>query len=106
MTFDLSQIIRSQTELQILGIYGSAFWFFETVKQLQDAQLHLPVVFTLEINFDQDIYKISLFPAFYSIDRHPTIHQVLAKFFNKDQSYYMFVTFIMFVTLTFFPSHC
>ena len=33
---------------------------------------------------------IGIFPAFYSIDRHPTIHQFLAEYFDKDQSYYIF----------------
>ena len=32
--------------------------------------------------------RVGIFPAFYSIDRHPTIHQVLANSFNKDQSSY------------------
>ena len=71
--------------MQILVIYGSAFRFLETLKGLWNAQSHLPVVVTLESSDG-----IGIFPAFYSIDRHPTIHQVLAEYFDKDQSYYIF----------------
>ena len=31
---------------------------------------------------------ITIYPAFYSIDRHPTIHQVLAEYFDEDQGFY------------------
>ena len=76
----------------MLGIYrGSAFMILETLEGLRNAQLHLPVVVTLQNSSYSDIDMISIFPAFYSIDRHPTIHQVLAEYFDnlKDQSYYI-----------------
>ena len=75
------------TELQILGIYeyyDDDVGFLETLKRLQIAQLHLPVVVTLEYNGYAGFHGIGIFPAFYSIDRHPTIHQVLDTSFDKD----------------------
>ena len=92
-TLDLSQIINSQTELQILGIYeyyDNEVRFLETLKWLRNAQLHLPVVVTLELNYYREFYKNSIFPAFFSVDRHPTIHRLLAETFDKDQSSYLF----------------
>ena len=90
---DLSRIITSQTDLQILGIYGiyDKAKFLGTLKRLWNAQIHLPVVITLESSFYSDSSKISIFPAFYSIDRHPAIHQVLAKSFDNDSSSYALV---------------
>jgi hypothetical protein len=83
---DLSQIVKSQTELQILGIYN---WYRDsdraeseglgTFKQLQSAQLHLPVI----VAFGRDSYWLNVFPAFYSIDRCPSIYQALAESFDK-----------------------
>ena len=89
---DLSRIIRSQTELQILGIYeydDSEVGFLGTLKRLQNAQLHLPVVVTLKCGYYEYFQGITIFPAFYSIKRLPTIYQVLAESFNKNQSYYV-----------------
>ena len=91
-SLDLFQIIRSQTELQILGIYeyyDNEVGFLKTLKRLQNAQLHLPVIVTLESessNFGSYFFidRISIFPSFYSVDRHPTIHQVLAESFNEN----------------------
>jgi hypothetical protein len=77
--------------LQILGIYeyyDEEVGFLGTLKRLQNFQLHLPVVVTLECDFYDVFDKISIFPAFYSIDRYPTIYQVLAESFDKDQSSY------------------
>ena len=76
--------------MQILGIYGiyDKVKFLRTLKRLQNSQLHLPVVVTLENSFYSDFAKISIFPAFYSIDRHPAIHQVLAKSFDIDPGSY------------------
>ena len=80
--------------MQILGIYeyhGNEVEFLETVRRLHVTQLHLPVVITFErdcfadSDFDD---RISIFPAFYTIDRQPTIHQVLAETFDKSQSSY------------------
>ena len=87
--FGLSRIITSQTELQKLGIclcgFGYDFGFLGTLKQLRNAQLHLPVVLTLDYRFYEVecLHRISIFPAFY--DCHSTLHQVLAKSFDIDQ---------------------
>jgi hypothetical protein len=91
---DLFQIIKSQTELQILGIYkdyGNEAGFLGTFKRLQSAQLHLPVIVELGVDFNGYFNKISVFPAFNSIDRRPSIYQVLAESFDKlgDRSPYM-----------------
>ena len=84
---DLPRIIRSQNELQILGIYNNCHKesFMESLKRLQNAQLHLPVVVTLEQESYFPFDKISIFPAFYSSDRCSTFHQVLAESFEKDR---------------------
>jgi len=89
---DLSRIIRSQTDLQILGIYdfydgkGS---FQESLKSLQNDQLHLPIVITLENDRKDSFDSIGIFPAFYPIDRYPAIHQVLVELFQDPFSSYM-----------------
>ena len=85
---DLSRIITSQTELQKLGIYEKDLGFLRTLKELQNTQLHLPVVFSLEYHYHgpELPQKISIFPPFY--DCHPSIHQVLAETFGTDQDSY------------------
>jgi len=88
---DLSRIIRSQTELQILGIYRDEHYeeseFWRILERLQNAQLRLPLVVTLDYRCYPYLNMISISPAFYSIDRLPTIHQVLAEYFDEDQGY-------------------
>jgi hypothetical protein len=90
---DLFQIIKSQTDLDILGIYysyGDRTDFLRTFKQLQSAQLPLPVIVAWEIDVHgnpsiYDIFNgISVFPAFNSIDRYPSFYQVLAESFDKS----------------------
>ena len=72
------------------GYYEHDFEFLRIFKQLQIAQLHLPVVVILEYDRYENLNNnISILPAFYSIDRHPIIHQVLAKSFGNDQGSYM-----------------
>lgn len=87
---DLSRIITSQNELQKLGIYVhyGNFGFLGGLKQLQNAQIHLPVVFTLDHRHYEYIIRMSIFPAFYSIDRIPSIHQVFAEPLDKAQGTY------------------
>ena len=47
------------------------------------------MVVTLDSSFYSNVIeRISIYPAFYSIDHHPTIHQVLAEYFDKDESNY------------------
>ena len=86
---NLPRIIRSQTELQMLGIfqyYYHEFEFLETLKQLQNGQLRLPVVFALVCTSAYAIHRVSIFPAFY--DCHPAIHEVLAESFDEVQGSY------------------
>lgn len=96
--------------MQILGFYreqseyhNREFKFLETLKELRIAQLHLPVIVVLEyscsnglsdddLSFDlpdDTLYMISIFPGFYSIDRHPTIQRALAESFDEDHGPYM-----------------
>ena len=84
---DISQIIKSQTELQILGLYsGNPRNILITLKELHNAQLFLPIVFTLESeSFNVVLDHISIFPTFHSVDRWATIPQSLAQSFCKDQ---------------------
>ena len=81
---DLSRIITSQTELQMLGIYEyyEFLEFLGTLKELQNAQLQLPVVITLDYGcYETEGFTwLSIFPPFY--DCHSTVHQVLAKHFD------------------------
>jgi hypothetical protein len=78
---DISQIIKSQTELQILGICSSRIpiTILNTLKELHNAQLFPPIVLIFDAN------AICIFPAFCSVDRYATISQVLAQSFCKDQ---------------------
>ena len=89
---NISEVIKSQTELQILGLYSprGTRSILKTLKELHNAQLFLPIVLILEReSFTPYPDHISIFPAFYSVDRCATIHQVLAKSFCKDQGFYM-----------------
>jgi len=70
----------------MLGTCDHEIWFNTLLKRLQNPQLHLPVVVGLECRYCENFYRICIFPAFYSIDRHPTILQVLAESFHKEHS--------------------
>ena len=78
--------------MQILGIYlprGPRI-ILKTLKELHNAQSSFPIVLTLEReSFTPGPDHISIFPAFHSVDRRATIHQVLAQSFCKDQGNYM-----------------
>jgi hypothetical protein len=89
---DISQIIKSQTELQIFGLYEprGTRHIPKILEKLHNAQLFLPIVVTLErkrSTLDPD--HITIFPAFYSVDRWATIHQVLTQSFCNDRGKYM-----------------
>ena len=89
---NISQIIKSQTELQILGIYSPDIPrnILKTLRKFQNAQIICPIVLGLEReSFTPHSNHISIFPSFYSVDRRATIHQVLTRSFCKDQGYYM-----------------
>jgi len=85
---DISRIIRSRTELQILGIYSNYSYSPEKLlnhlKHLRSAQVSLPMVFLLHPN-DSNLYRLGIFPAFYSVERIATIPELAAKSFNDDQ---------------------
>jgi len=90
---NISQIIKSQTELQILGIYmprGSRH-ILKSLKELHNnAELFLPIVLMLQReSFTPYPDHISIFPAFYSVDRCATMNQVLVQSFSKEQDAYM-----------------
>ena len=86
--------------MQIFGLYypGKPRNFIKnfkrllnTLKELHNTQLFLPIIITLQrehcsLQFPD---HISIFPAFYSVDRRATIHQVLAHSLCKDQGDYM-----------------
>jgi hypothetical protein len=83
---DISQIIKSQTDLQILGLYNTTSSNkFKTLRELHNAKYFLPIVFMLEHENHMVIGHIGIFPSLYSADRRATIHQVLARSFCKDQ---------------------
>ena len=84
----ITVMIIFDCKLQMLGIFQYyrdyhefRVEFLETLKQLQNAQLHVPVVFALGCNNAYTIHRISIFPAFY--DCHPAIHEVLVESFDK-----------------------
>ena len=94
----ISRIVKSQTELQILGLYhrdyyGSARNILIALKELHDAQLLLPIVFTFRLGYYCNyltyipiyVRRFGIFPAFYSVDRFATVSQILAESFRKDQ---------------------
>jgi hypothetical protein len=59
--------------------------------ELHNAQLFLPIVVTLERQGISPIpFHISIFPAFYSVDRRATIPKVLAQSFYEDQGKFIF----------------
>ena len=71
------------------------------LKELHNAQLFFPIVFTLDREiFIPFLNHISIFPAFYSVDRRATIHQVLAQSFSKDQGDYLLARAENIYTLT------
>ena len=82
---DISQIIKSQPDLQILGLYTSRFTKLKTLKELHNAKYFLPIVVMLERESFVFIGHIGIFPSLCSADRRATIHQVLARSFCKDQ---------------------
>jgi hypothetical protein len=57
-----------------------------TLKELHNAQLFLPIVFTLEKESLESLasWHIGIFPLFYSVDRRGTIPQALAQSLCKD----------------------
>ena len=88
---NLSRVIKSQTELKLLGLYrytaGPPRNVLKTLRELHDAQLFLPIIFTSESRrkYSRRVIVpwiiLSIFPAFYSVNRRATIPQVLAQSF-------------------------
>ena len=77
--------------MQIIGLYysGSRGSILRTLKELHNAQLFLPIIFTLGCGTTEFYHHVSIFPVFYSVDRRATIPQVLAQSFCKDQGDFM-----------------
>ena len=78
--------------MQILGFYApiGSENVLKALKELHNAQIFLPIVLTLErASFVSVCDHISIFPAFYSVDRRAIIHQVLAQSFHNDIGVYM-----------------
>ena len=73
--------------MEILGLYGNASQSttLKILKELHNAQLFLPIVFTLESDTSIVTNHIGIFPSLYSVDRRATIHQVLAQSICKDK---------------------
>jgi len=71
--------------LQSLGLYihGGQKKVLNILKELHNAQSFLPIVFICDF---ADPYYISIFPAFYSVDRRSTISQVLTQFYSNFHS--------------------
>ena len=94
--FNISRIIKCQSELKILGLYARRFrhWhirhasdgptrnILKTLKELHNAQLFFPIVFTLD---SAVLGHISIFPAFYSVNRQATIPQALTQSLCKSR---------------------
>jgi hypothetical protein len=77
--------------LQSLGLYtpghGNKKNIIKILKELHNAQLFLPIVFLCDYAAP---YHITIFPAFYSVDRRATISPVLAKnFYSRGQRDFM-----------------
>ena len=91
---DISQIIKSQTELQIIALNapgGPRKNILKTLKEFHNAQLFLPIIVTFEREISTTLIdRISIFPEFYSADRRTTIPLLLAQSFCKDENNYMF----------------
>ena len=91
---NISRIIKSQTELQTLGLYTRRFRLshdspprniLKNLKELHDAKLFLPIVLLSDSrSFSTIPDHISIFPAFYSAKRRATVPQVVALSFGKD----------------------
>jgi hypothetical protein len=89
--------------LQILGLYtpGGARSILKTLKEFYNAQLFFPIVLILEReDFSPRPDHITIFPAFYSVDRCATMHQLLAQSLCKDQGSYMVANPNNFFTLS------
>ena len=84
--FDFSQIIKSQPDLQVLGIYhGNSGNIHTTLEEFHNAQLFLPIVFILERESFTPPDHITLYPMLYSVDHRATMHQLLAQSLCQDQ---------------------
>ena len=81
--------------MQILGLYytrrsrGSTLRnLLKTLKEFYNVQLFLPIVLTMEHgSFSTNPDHISIFPAFYSVNRRSTIPQVLVQSFGDKYVY-------------------
>ena len=99
---NISQIIKSQTDLQILGLYTLDPRDIQmTLKELHDAQLFIPIALTLQFEGVRLCPNhISIFPSFYSVDRRATIAQALSQSLLKNKANYLSSTPDNFVELS------
>ena len=93
---NISRIIKSQTELKVLGLFthslagslGIPRNILKILSELHDAQLLLPIFFTLDHghhHYYTECEHISIFPAFYSVNQRASIPQVLAQSLKRDR---------------------
>ena len=91
---NIPRIVKSQTKLQVVGLYierqfphGSQKNILDFFEDLLNGQLHIPMIFSLEHAYGYPIpFSISIFPGFYSIDRRAEIPQLLVQSFCKDRA--------------------
>jgi len=84
---DIGRIFKSQTELQIFGMYNlPRQGFLQSLRIAQLSGLSLPVVFSFIYTkgFEMGFDRFAIFPTFYSADRNATNHQILVDLSNKD----------------------
>ena len=92
--FNIPRIIKSQTELQILGIYARGAgvgYLLPTLKRFRDAQLSVPTIFGLT---RESSNLISICPALYSLDRTTLLAKSLSKYSGVDQFHTLSVSSI------------
>jgi hypothetical protein len=106
---NISRIIKSQTELQVLGLYtrqpGGSDGpknILKILKELRaDAQLFLPIFLILEQHsYSIKPYYISIFPGFYSVNLRASIPQILTQSFNgrdRDNDMVKIIEFSIFL---------
>jgi hypothetical protein len=80
--------------LQLLGLHipiKNRINILNTLIELHNAQSFLPIVVTMDRDGGNlTSAHITIFPAFYSVDRRATIPKVLAQSFYEDQGKFIF----------------
>jgi len=81
---DIFQIIKCQPELQILGMYCRFPDEMMPLQQFYNAQLSLPMIFTLVGDYSDYIEGLGIFPVFYSVDRNALMPQMLTEHLDTN----------------------